>query len=159
MKLPPCGMFGALALLLTLMACQKPSDSQSGQATQTSQATQSGQAPQATRPSAPSQTTAPVSATDPVSGLRWMARSALPMQGQQTYALILRGGPFPYARDGVTFQNREGTLPGRSRGTYREYTVKTPGSSDRGAKRIVCAALPECYYTEDHYASFRRIRP
>jgi ribonuclease T1 len=90
--------------------------------------------------------------------------AALPTQGQQTYRLIQTGGPFPYSRDGVVFQNREGVLPSRSRGTYHEYTVKTPGSGDRGARRIICATPPvstgpECYYTADHYASFQRIRP
>lgn len=85
--------------------------------------------------------------------------TSLPNQGQQTYRLIQTGGPFPYSRDGVVFQNREGVLPSRSRGTYHEYTVKTPGRSDRGARRIICAALPECYYTADHYVSFQRIRP
>ena len=105
------------------------------------------------------QTAAGASGTDPASRLDWTPVSGLPPQGQQTYRLILSGGPFPYARDGVAFQNREGVLPRRSRGAYREYTVRTPGSSDRGARRIVCAALPECYYTGDHYASFQRIRP
>ncbi len=88
-----------------------------------------------------------------------MTVSALPTQGQQTYRLIENGGPFPYSRDGVVFQNRERILPSRSQGTYHEYTVKTPGSSDRGARRIICALFPECYYTADHYASFQRIRP
>ena len=81
-------------------------------------------------------------------------------------ALIKAGGPFPYARDGSVFGNREKLLPPRSRGYYREYTVKTPGARDRGARRIVAAAgtpgdvrtSGEYYYTGDHYNSFRRIR-
>ncbi len=89
--------------------------------------------------------------------------SQLPPQGRGTYALIMRGGPFPYDKDGSMFGNRERLLPKHPRGHYREYTVKTPGSRDRGARRIVCggpAITPEvCYYTADHYSSFRKIAP
>jgi ribonuclease T1 len=82
----------------------------------------------------------------------------LPLEARQTLALIRKGGPFPYARDGVTFGNREGLLPDKPRGYYREYTVKTPGSRDRGARRIVAGhGSGEFYYTDDHYRSFRRI--
>jgi ribonuclease T1 len=85
----------------------------------------------------------------------------LPRQGRETYELIRQGGPFPYGKDGTVFGNRERLLPAEKRGFYREYTVRTPGSSDRGARRIVCGG-PEkaphaCYYTADHYASFRKI--
>ena len=87
----------------------------------------------------------------------------LPAQGQQTYERIHLGGPFPYEKDGVVFGNRERLLPSKARGYYREYTVKTPGSRNRGTKRIVCggqAKTPDtCYYTADHYASFRKIQP
>lgn len=88
--------------------------------------------------------------------------SALPPQAQQTARLIRSGGPFPYPKDGIVFGNRERLLPAKPRGHYREYTVKTPGSRDRGARRIVCGGArptePEaCYYTADHYASFSRI--
>ena len=91
-----------------------------------------------------------------------VALASLPADARQTEQLIRRGGPFPYAKDGAVFGNRERQLPRQSRGYYREYTVKTPGSRDRGARRIVCggreAAAPEaCYYTADHYASFKRI--
>lgn len=82
---------------------------------------------------------------------------ALPREAQETLALIRRGGPFPYQRDGVVFGNRERRLPLRSRGFYREYTVPTPGARDRGARRIV-AGGGEYYYSDDHYKSFRRIR-
>lgn len=90
--------------------------------------------------------------------------SELPSQARQTHRLILQGGPFPYAKDGTVFGNRERLLPRHPRGFYREYTVRTPGLSHRGARRIVCggweASQPEhCYYTADHYASFRRIVP
>lgn len=90
-----------------------------------------------------------------------IALAELPPQGRATYALIHEGGPFPYSKDGSVFGNRERLLPARKRGYYREYTVRTPGSRDRGARRIVCGGkprLPEaCYYTSDHYASFREI--
>ena len=81
----------------------------------------------------------------------------LPPEARQTLALIERNGPFPYPRDGVVFHNREGHLPKRERGYYREYTVRTPGARDRGARRIVAGRDGEYYYTEDHYRSFRRI--
>jgi ribonuclease T1 len=81
----------------------------------------------------------------------------LPAEAKQTVVLIRAGGPFPYARDGAIFGNREAQLPKRSRGYYREYTVKTPGTRDRGARRIVAGERGELYYTDDHYRSFRRI--
>ena len=88
--------------------------------------------------------------------------SDLPREGQETYQLILQGGPFPYEKDGTVFGNRERLLPRAMRGFYREYTVRTPGIKHRGARRIVCGGQaprkPEaCYYTSDHYASFRMI--
>ncbi len=93
-----------------------------------------------------------------------IAVADMPRQGQRTYALILQGGPFPYDKDGSVFGNRERLLPRERRGYYREYTVATPGSRDRGARRIVCGGQrptqPDaCYYTSDHYASFRKIVP
>jgi len=89
--------------------------------------------------------------------------SELPVQAQETHRLILAGGPFPYAKDGTVFGNRERLLPRKARGFYREYTVKTPGARNRGARRIICGGTPPttpeaCFYTEDHYASFKRIR-
>ncbi|HEX2333892.1 MAG TPA: ribonuclease domain-containing protein [Burkholderiales bacterium] len=81
----------------------------------------------------------------------------LPPEARHTVALVKAGGPFPYQRDGSVFHNREGLLPKRSRGHYREYTVKTPGAKDRGARRIVAGQSGELYYTDDHYRSFRRI--
>jgi len=87
---------------------------------------------------------------------------ALPAEARDTHRLIYQGGPFPYAKDGVVFGNRERLLPKARRGFYREYTVPTRGASNRGARRIVCGGTapqrPDvCYYTQDHYASFRRI--
>jgi len=88
--------------------------------------------------------------------------SALPPESQVTHRLILEGGPFPYPKDGTVFGNRERLLPVYPRGYYREYTVRTPGSRDRGARRMVCGgkepAKPEaCFYTADHYATFQRV--
>ncbi|MFJ9817043.1 ribonuclease domain-containing protein [Streptomyces sp. NPDC101151] len=83
--------------------------------------------------------------------------SRLPAEARQTLALIDRGGPFPYARDGVVFGNFEGLLPRHGRGYYHEFTVRTPGSRDRGARRIVTGQSGEIYYTDDHYKSFRAV--
>lgn len=91
-------------------------------------------------------------------GLPQIEFGRLPPQAQETIRLIERGGPFPYDRDGVTFGNRERLLPIRADGYYREYTVITPGSPDRGARRIVAGRGGELYYTDDHYESFRRVR-
>lgn len=90
-----------------------------------------------------------------------VALDSLPTEAQTTYQLIRAGGPFPYEKDGTVFVNRERLLPPKNRGYYREYTVKTPRSRTRGARRIVCGgpakAPQDCYYTADHYASFSRI--
>jgi len=85
----------------------------------------------------------------------------LPAETLAAVELIQQGGPFPYRQDGTTFGNREGLLPGAARGYYREYTVTTPGSPDRGARRIVTGGSPPSvwYYTDDHYRSFRPFAP
>lgn len=93
----------------------------------------------------------------PVSGLTVIAYEDLPPEAHETLELIESGGPFPYEQDGETFFNREEVLPAQERGYYREYTVETPGSDDRGARRIVTGADAEAYYTDDHYVSFARI--
>ncbi len=82
----------------------------------------------------------------------------LPKEAAKTLRLIKQGGPFPYRRDGVTFGNFERRLPKKERGYYKEYTVPTPGSRDRGARRIIAGRNGEYYYTGDHYKTFRRIR-
>jgi ribonuclease T1 len=86
----------------------------------------------------------------------------LPKEARAVYANIKNGGPFKYDRDGVVFGNFEKLLPIKARGYYHEYTVATPGTRGRGARRIVCGgpktAPDACYYTDDHYQSFRRIR-
>jgi guanyl-specific ribonuclease Sa len=96
-------------------------------------------------------------ATRAADGLATVAYQDLPGQAQDTIRLIEAGGPFPYRQDGTVFQNRERILPKKPAGYYHEYTVKTPGEADRGARRIVTGEDGEMYYTDDHYDSFRRI--
>jgi ribonuclease T1 len=96
------------------------------------------------------------------SSLTTVALAQLPPEAQATDRLIRAGGPFPHEKDGAVFGNRERLLPAQARGYYREYTVPTPGARHRGARRIVCGGKQRiepdaCYYTGDHYASFRRI--
>jgi ribonuclease T1 len=100
----------------------------------------------------------------PATSADTVALSQLPREGQTVYQRILAGGPFAYDKDGSVFGNRERQLPRQPRGFYREYTVRTPGERDRGARRIVCggkdAERPEtCFYTQDHYQSFQLIDP
>ncbi|MFN5048461.1 ribonuclease domain-containing protein [Roseateles sp.] len=108
---------------------------------------------------------APVQAKPPTDATQdTVALADLPREARHTHRLILAGGPFPYEKDGSVFGNRERLLPAKARGYYREYTVKTPGSRDRGARRLVCGGIPPttpdaCYYTDDHYNSFRRVIP
>jgi len=87
-----------------------------------------------------------------------MRMSELPPEARETLELIRKGGPFPYAKDGAVFGNREGALPRQKHGYYREYTVKTPHVRNRGGRRIIWGAGGEYYYTADHYNTFRRIR-
>lgn len=94
---------------------------------------------------------------DPETGLAWILESDLPPEGRDTLRLIDRDGPYPFDRDGLTFENREGILPDERFGYYREFTVIDPGSVDRGPLRIVAGSGGEFYYTVDHYGSFRRI--
>lgn len=89
---------------------------------------------------------------------REVAVSSLPGEARATLQLIKQGGPFPYPRDGVVFGNYEKRLPLHQRGYYHEYTVKTPGVRSRGARRIVCGKPVECYYSDDHYQTFKLIR-
>ena len=105
-----------------------------------------------------------VEAKNPVVANRMdtLLASQLPAQGRDMMTLIYQGGPFRYDKDGSVFGNREKILPAQNRGYYREYTVRTLGERSRGARRIVCGGVkptvPDaCYYTDDHYASFRRI--
>lgn len=92
-------------------------------------------------------------------GLRVLTLAELPPEAANTVALIQTDGPFPFRQDGAVFENREGLLPERLAGYYREYTVPTPGSDDRGARRIVTGSGGEMYWTADHYDSFAWIDP
>jgi ribonuclease T1 len=99
------------------------------------------------------------SSTDPETGLAWIELDQLPVEARRTLQLIDAGGPYPYAKDGAVFGNRERLLPSKPSGYYREYTVRTPTDDDRGARRIVTGnANRQFFYTDDHYASFFRIR-
>jgi ribonuclease T1 len=91
------------------------------------------------------------------SGLASISVDELPREARDTLALIDAGGPFPYAKDGAVFGNIEGILPARPRGYYREYTVATPGSDDRGPRRLVTGDDGDVYWTVDHYESFREV--
>ena len=91
-------------------------------------------------------------------GIATINVNELPQEARQTIALIRKGGPYPYPRDGVVFGNFERLLPLHERGYYKEFTVPTPGSRDRGARRIILGKAGEFYYTDDHYKSFKRVR-
>lgn len=143
-----------------LVACAPPEE---GQATATQSAQTQSSQPQSSQTQSAQTSTTTRAARDPQSGLFLLAASDLPREARRTLTLIRAGGPFPYAKDGNTFGNREELLPRRNRGYYREYTVPTPGEDDRGARRLVCGgpvrAVDECYYTADHYRSFGRVAP
>lgn len=109
-----------------------------------------------TRPAKATATTTSRPAKD-ADGFTIVRPAQLPKEAQQTLALVDKGGPYPYDRDGIEFQNREKILPKKPAGYYREYTVVTPGSSDRGARRIIAGQNGERYYTADHYDSFVRV--
>ncbi len=102
----------------------------------------------------------PTHAFESAAGMTVMTVAELPKEGRETLALIRKGGPYPYAKDGTVFSNRERALPKQPRGFYHEYTVKTPGARDRGARRLICGGKQQdaCYYTSDHYASFKIIK-
>lgn len=132
------GLIALIALLSVLAGCLGSSGSGGGDRSASSSATAS-------------------SSGHSRDGLGTVSRSDLPKQARATLALIVEGGPYPYRQDNSIFSNREGLLPEHSRGYYREYTVRTPGSDDRGARRIIAAKDGTFYYTSDHYESFRRI--
>ncbi|WP_329519595.1 ribonuclease domain-containing protein [Spirillospora sp. NBC_01491] len=122
----------------------------------TAQAATTGTAPTGSVAAAPA--AAPVAA--PVAAIPPICESALPPEAGDTVALIDKGGPYPYPQDGTVFQNREGLLPDEPQGFYHEYTVKTPGSSNRGARRIITSGdqgHDGMYWTSDHYAHFSDI--
>lgn len=148
----------ALVALLCLAGCQAPS--QTPAAPLASATTLASAAAPAAAPASASSvgTTSTAPAIDPLSGLPFVDLLALPPQAAVTVAAIERDGPFPFSQDGIAFQNREGILPDMPTGYYHEYTVATPGASDRGARRIVTGAHGELYWSSDHYDSFLRIR-
>ena len=131
------------------------------QGTTTSAPTFATSAPSARPTSAPSaappSSAGKVTGVPNVSGLFTIRESQLPAEGRRTLTLIRQGGPYPYTRDGVTFGNFERILPRKAGGYYKEYTVPTPGESDRGARRIVAGQGGDKYYTADHYESFKFI--
>ena len=94
----------------------------------------------------------------PKAGKQEIAAAELSAEARSTIALIRKGGPFPFDRDGAVFGNFEKRLPIKERGYYREYTVRTPGVKSRGARRIVAGRDGELYYSDDHYDSFRRVK-
>ena len=102
----------------------------------------------------------PPGQTEPVmlASLPVISVAELPVEGRDTLRDIRQGGPFAYERDGAVFKNYERILPKQPRGYYREYTVRSPGARSRGARRIVCGKLVDCYYTADHYRTFKRIQ-
>lgn len=113
--------------------------------------------PKPARPTATATPRAVATIPAAINGVPTIRYDALPREAKTTIGLIDQGGPFPYSRDGVIFQNREGLLPRKARGYYHEYTVITPGESDRGARRIITGEQDELYYTDDHYDSFKRV--
>lgn len=165
-----------LGLLVLLAGCSLRNDATSSsrptarpQATQQSQRTQRPAATATTRPQPTARPRATATARPRqqptessvalIDGFRTLPVSALPPEARDTLQLIEQGGPFPYRQDGAVFQNRERILPRKSQGYYREYTVETPGSDDRGARRIVTGDGGEIFYTADHYDSFVQVVP
>lgn len=155
---------GALLAVLLVIASSRRAvdDPVAGAATTapTSAEVETTPAPVAPRTTPPS-TVAPASTTAVTApkGMASISASALPAEARRTLRLIDDGGPYPYPQDGGVFQNRERILPRKASGYYREYTVETPGSDDRGARRIVAGQAGERYYTDDHYGSFRLVVP
>ncbi|WP_055598731.1 ribonuclease domain-containing protein [Streptomyces aureus] len=140
MSLRPSRVFLALVLCVLLAGCSSSSGGAGPVATARTTAV-------ATEAAAPTGT----------SGLPTVRAADLPPEARETLVLIARGGPYPYARDGAVFSNFERILPREQRGYYREYTVKTPGERDRGARRIVTGRDGEIYWTDDHYETFREV--
>jgi ribonuclease T1 len=145
-----------LGLSIVLVGCGKDepgSHSQEAVASAAQAPVHPAEAVQRAQPAAP--------VTPSQDGLATVRIAQLPRQAVTTLRLIEAGGPFPYGKDGVVFGNRERLLPRQPRGYYHEYTVPTPRARDRGARRIVCGGprrqIGECFYTDDHYTSFKRI--
>ena len=142
-----------LAIGLVLLVWWWASEPSTGEAGQPAAAGSSASA--ASRPGGSGASDAKTVEPRDTSGLPSVGVADLPREAQRTLDLISSGGPYPYSRDGVVFQNRERLLPRKTSGYYREYTVPTPGQNDRGARRIITGKSGERYWTDDHYASFR----
>jgi ribonuclease T1 len=140
----------ALIVLIVLLLAGYAAKALDGQSH--SSPPRSGSVTAAPRPGSAAGPTAPAGTAANARGLAPL--SGLPAQARQTVLLIERGGPFPYRQDGVIYNNLEHQLPSEPRGYYHEYTVVTPGSPDRGARRIITSAGGAFYYTANHYASF-----
>ncbi|MFF2038938.1 ribonuclease domain-containing protein [Kitasatospora sp. NPDC058170] len=165
-----CALAAAAGYLLSDDGSSHPKAAAS--AASTASATSPGSAapkPSAPRPSAPKPSAPGSSAplpSPPAGTAAWVptdpaladvCRTGLPGQALDTLGLIARGGPYPYRSDGIVFENRENRLPRKAAGYYHEYTVVTPGSNDRGTRRVVTGTAGEQYWTADHYASFQEI--
>ena len=149
---------GAASATPSASSSDTTSTSSTSSSTSSSPSSSPGEGLTTTDPSTdPTDDTGGDGGTDPESGLPIVQLSDLPREAAETLDLIEAGGPFPEDRDGVTFENREDLLPDHPVGYYKEYTVPTPGSDDRGARRIVVGEDGELYYTGDHYSSFSRI--
>ena len=146
-----------VALFVVLSGCGK-----GGPDSQTSAGTAGAPGNQATTPrTQPVETPRETASLDSMAGQETVAIAQLPKQAVTTLRQIQAGGPFPFEKDGIVFGNRERLLPSHPRGFYHEYTVPTPRARDRGARRIVCGGprrqIDNCFYYDDHYASFKRI--
>lgn len=164
-------LLAALCVTVALIACGAPSErssapnSQSGATSEIVGSLPTPAQVPAERPTdaqaanARATTLAKQAATLPsqINGFKTISAAKLPPEARATLVLIEKGGPFPYRQDGQVFQNRERILPKKQSGYYHEYTVETPGSDDRGARRIITGRNGEYYYTDDHYSSFRII--
>jgi ribonuclease T1 len=144
------------ALSATLCGCGKKGSQNASQ--------EAGAASEASAPASAASGTAGIagaSGAQARGALPAVTRAQLPGEAADTLRLIKAGGPYPYKDDGVLFRNSAGLLPQQPRGYYHAYTVRTPGATDRGQRRIVCGGprrqTGECYYTDDYYASFKRI--
>lgn len=156
------------ALLFALVGCRSSGSTETADAGSAQAGSGAKQSQGATRSPAPTRSPSKSAGTNqaagqdlapsnPTTNLRTVPVSQLPKEAKQTLVLIRDGGPFPYSKDGATFSNREGILPKRPSGFYQEYTVITPGSPDRGARRIVAGENGSRFYTSDHYDSFREV--
>lgn len=152
----------AVAVSVLLLGACRAAPTDSAPVAEDGPASASASAPAAVpkptaRPSGKASTSAGLAPTRATTDLPTVTPAELPPEAVTTLTLIANGGPFPYSKDGATFGNREGELPARKSGFYREYTVKTPGSSDRGARRIVAGSDGSRFYTDDHYDSFEEV--